>query len=79
MFVLLEMSGLDIISVRVFKRVSDAVSVFESCAADNGVYEEPMSSHEAPGTIRVAGDDTYFVQLIETDVINSIKPRRQSC
>jgi hypothetical protein len=67
MYVIIEMIDVDIICVRAFGTFRRAMRCFEEICEENKVdpYPEQDLDKEAPGTIALAGDDAYAVQVIE--------------
>jgi hypothetical protein len=70
MFVLVETADVDVLGVHVFTDRDKADACFTRFAEDNGAHEWPLDelSNECEGTLRLAGDDSYAVQLLETVV-----------
>jgi len=62
-FVVLETAGCEVLSLRLFAGPTGAAQCFEHCAAENRAREHQIT-REIPGTVRIAGDDSYCVQLI---------------
>lgn len=69
MFVLLEMIDVEPLDVRLFTKQGDAMAAFTACCLDGEVFPwapEDLDG-EMGGTLAIAGDDTYSVQLIERE------------
>lgn len=65
MFVLIETADVDILSVKLFSSKDDADTAFECCVRENLSIEHSLLTGECSGTLRLAGDVSYAVQLIE--------------
>jgi len=69
MFIVIERADVELLSVRAFNSRADADQCFVYCVYENQAtpfewLKEEMAN-EVAGTLRVAGDDTYSVHLIE--------------
>lgn len=70
-FVVVEMLDIELHSLRTFFHPEHANEVFEAIVMENDLQEcegEDLR-YEIPDTIRLAGDDAYSVQLLESDVV----------
>lgn len=64
MIVLLEMVDGEPVSLRLYPNRPEADRVMDACIEENLSHEIEDFSHELHGTIRMAGDDGYSVQMI---------------
>lgn len=69
MFVLLEMIDVEPLDVRLFRTQADAMAAFVACCDESEIFPwDPGELHEEMGgTLAIAGDDGYSVQLIERE------------
>lgn len=77
MFVLIETADVDVLSVALFTNKTEAEARFEALAEQHRVSEWPDEdcTYEAAGTLRLAGDEAYAVQLLEVQPVNTIEFR----
>ena len=64
-FIVLETADIEIISLNVFAERDEASRRFSKLCEENGICDEAFLLEELPGTLRIAGDDAYAVQLIQ--------------
>lgn len=67
MYAVIEMTGHDIVGVRLYNEQASADIDFDACVEENTPIQEygPADfEHECRGTIRMAGDDCYCVQML---------------
>jgi hypothetical protein len=64
-FIVLQTADIELIGLNVFQDRIEAARCFDDLCDRNQVFEEHNLIHELPGTLRIAGDDAYAVQLIE--------------
>ena len=67
MYVLIEMADVELLGVRVFTDREPADAMFDGAAKANGAHKWAQRdlAQETYGTVRLAGDDSYSVQLVE--------------
>ena len=64
-FVVLETEDIQVVSVRAFRTRAAAEAHYEDCARRNQPFLDIVElDQEAPGTLAMAGDDAYAVQLV---------------
>lgn len=69
-YILIETGDIEILGVKVFKDKNKANETFEMCATENQVLElSDDLDKELEGTLRIAGDDVYCVQLIKKQIL----------
>jgi hypothetical protein len=69
LFVLIEMADIELTRVRLFSTGEAARAAFDSVCEENKLTESDWrSDFEISGTVTIAGDDSYSVQLIERGV-----------
>lgn len=72
-YIVIETADVEIIAVRAYLSKENAEMDFADCALENRVNEVDPDlrtealAREAAGTVMLAGDDSYAVQLIETE------------
>jgi hypothetical protein len=70
-FLVIEMADCELLSVRMFTNEAAAFGVFDSCVDENEAtpfeWNADDVAGEVAGTLRVAGDDTYSVQVIKLE------------
>lgn len=64
LFTIIEMSDIEISSVRHFQSKAHADKCFEAIMEENLLHEWDDLSREIEGTVRGAGDDAYSVTLL---------------
>ena len=64
-FIVVETADIELVGLNVFHDGSEAARCFDNLCDRNQVIEEHSLTHELPGTLRIAGDDAYAVQLIQ--------------
>ena len=64
-FIVLETADIEIIGLNVFAEFVEAGRRFNKLCEENGICDEAVQREELPGTLRIAGDDAYAVQLIQ--------------
>lgn len=66
-YVLIEMQDIELTDVRVFFDKSEAEKHFEAMRDETGseLWDESEMEDEIEGTLMVAGDDAYSIQLVE--------------
>jgi hypothetical protein len=64
-FVVVQTSDIELIGLDVFQDGVEAARCFDELCGANQVIEDLNLTHELPGTLRIAGDDAYAVQLIQ--------------
>lgn len=71
MYVAIEMADIELIGVNLFKKREDAIGYFEKVSEENGVtqWTESEMAREAEGTIAIAGDDAYSVQVVQAEAV----------
>lgn len=67
-YIVIETADIELTSVVVFKDREKAAEAFEACAKKNGVSVCDDLDGEIEGTIAMAGDDAYAVQVIEQTI-----------
>ena len=68
MFVILEMAGIEPVNIQLFSSFEKAKNCFDNICYHNGLLEDFLRPDECPGTIVLAGDDVYSVQLFERNI-----------
>ncbi len=73
-YVLIETADIEIIGLRLYDNANEAWICYEQTCQENAVsmQEGTDLSREALGTLALAGDDSYAVQLIESNLM--LKP-----
>lgn len=69
-FIVIETEDIEIVSATPYMDRALADEAFETLAGEYMLqeYETGELEREAPGTIRLAGDDSYAVQMFEREV-----------
>lgn len=67
-FIVMQTVDIEVIGLNVFHDGVEAARCFEDLCDRNQAIEENNLTHELPGTLRIAGDDAYAVQLIQRHV-----------
>lgn len=69
-YILIEQCDIEIIRIDCYNTVFKAEEVFKACCEQNHVCEEDIDQLEPElrGTLAIAGDDAYCVQLIEREI-----------
>jgi hypothetical protein len=68
-YVVIETADIELLSVRFFASRADAGQCFDYCLSENQLQPPHADlSCEVEGTIMLAGDDSYAVQVIEGEV-----------
>jgi hypothetical protein len=70
-YAVLELADIEPLGLSVYTDDEKANSTFDALCRENGVVESPLpgTGKEAPGTIRLAGDDSYSVQMFELEAL----------
>jgi hypothetical protein len=66
-YVLIETADVELIGLRLTVDAEKATAWFEACCEENDVIPKPPEACEIAGTGRIAGDDSYCVQLLVRD------------
>ncbi len=64
-FIVLETADVEVVGLNVFAEVVEAARRFNMLCEENGICDEAVQREELSGTLRIAGDDAYAVQLIQ--------------
>lgn len=64
-FIILEMVDIEPMAVHVESNIQKANDLFETIMKENAAREDHNTLQEIEGTLRIAGDDSYSVQLLE--------------
>lgn len=64
-FLTIETADVEIVGVRAHRTRKAADKTFNAIQRENSLHDADDLSHEVAGTLRMAGDDSCAVQLIE--------------
>lgn len=67
MFLVIQLTEPDVAGATLYHYRVDADRNFDAICEEDGLQESPDVSVEAPGTLRIAGDDVVAVQLFEIE------------
>ena len=71
-FIVLETADVELVGASVFSALPEAVQCFDRLCVENDVPDEDVTPLELSGTLRIAGDDSYAVQLIQREPIDGL-------
>lgn len=68
MFILIETGDCELLTVRTFQHLTDAMDLFETLAGPaEHLTDADDLANEVPGTVAFAGDDVHAVQVIKSE------------